>query len=110
MNSSQPPASAHTPGPWEVHNSTVITEADDPEGALGRNVAIVHTFRGMTPSQQETAIANARLIAAAPELLDVLSDVDAALFDLYQVERHVAGQYFGAALKARIEDAIANAR
>lgn len=59
----------HTPGPWEVR----IDDASMPRVAAGLFViAIVY---GTTPSRKGRAKdldANARLIAAAPDLLDAL--------------------------------------
>lgn len=65
-------AATHTPGPWE------LSPRRDREGAFrvirdGYAVAIV-TLRGSSPAspQYHEQDANARLIAAAPDLLDVL--------------------------------------
>src|SRR4051812_36082664 len=58
---------AHTPGPWlaEANDSSVF----DSEG---REVADCLTF----PFSGEVAEANARLIAAAPELYEVLREAE----------------------------------
>lgn len=56
----------HTPGPWGWHRSNVVTVGvglDDPLTA--HNLAQIF-------GHPEIAEANARLIAAAPELLDTL--------------------------------------
>jgi hypothetical protein len=50
--------SAHTPGPWQAKRGTIVGEA-----GAGRIVAILDTV-------DEHDDANARLIAAAPELLE----------------------------------------
>lgn len=53
----------HTPGPWEVRGGNVI------ENPSGVNIAKAW----MTDGEEECA--NARLIAAAPDLLKALIDV-----------------------------------
>jgi hypothetical protein len=55
----------HTPGPWEVQVFDGRIEVVDASGA------VVLVFRN---ASAET-LANARLIAAAPELLEALRDV-----------------------------------
>jgi hypothetical protein len=58
----------HTPGPWEItgfSDCQLITKDVPP--ALGQPLAIGRTYG---PDQ----IANARLIAAAPELLEALEE------------------------------------
>ena len=64
----------HTPGPWEINKDVGIREKDlfiwekwDPKVAPGHAVACVY---GFWPNVQ----ANARLIAAAPDLLDACVD------------------------------------
>jgi hypothetical protein len=53
----------HTPGPWRVGIDGVsVWQADGPE------TKIVHTREGTGPERR----ANARLIAAAPEMLEAL--------------------------------------
>lgn len=57
----------HTPGPWEIwpaENSVVITES------LGRHIAAI-------PLATHEWKENARLIAAAPELLEALEELEA---------------------------------
>ncbi len=54
----------HTPGPWEIDSSRVHTSIE----ADGLHVAMV-SYGNVT---METHLANARLIAAAPELLEAL--------------------------------------
>ena len=59
---------AHTKGPWEAHNGEVTTQQID--GRSFRRIAAVQDY-GMG-SQREVDEDNARLIAAAPELLEAL--------------------------------------
>lgn len=74
----------HAPGPWAAsapdgsyHDVIRIFADSDPEGAAPvaicpqRQSAIMSVMTGQTDSTTEAA-ANARLIAAAPELLDAL--------------------------------------
>jgi hypothetical protein len=67
----------HTPGPWDVENVGVGRQADKifvypKKGASGDDglgaVATIHEFRG-------NKWANARLIAAAPDLLYALEEL-----------------------------------
>ena len=57
----------HTPGPWTHETSLPVSVRLAPLFALGD----IHPARGDT-AWQEVAEANARLIAAAPELLAAL--------------------------------------
>jgi hypothetical protein len=69
-------ASAHTPGPWNVYSrdGRTFIAAENPEpigedtSAYSRICDIPHCSDGRIPSCR---MANARLIAAAPELLDM---------------------------------------
>lgn len=64
--------SKHTPGPWVAH-SLMVSEAGQP---ISRGRDICHCGIGMRPpSDSRQAMANARLIAAAPELLEALQAV-----------------------------------
>jgi len=71
----------HTPGPWESHGSFVITTADVPSGRTfgygcgnrficDLNDGEYHEYDSV--AEQE---ANARLIAAAPDLFEALPDL-----------------------------------
>jgi DNA-binding NarL/FixJ family response regulator len=59
---------AHTPGPWRV-----IADHEDDRDIFAANelLATAYDMNGSSPKQ--TAEANARLIAAAPELLEALT-------------------------------------
>lgn len=68
-------ARQHTPGPWTYHATAgehdFIVYPDDPTARERRDVALVRDFHE----------ANARLIAKAPEMLEVLrSFVDTSIF------------------------------
>ncbi len=79
----------HTPGPWyrgEVDNSIYIWE----EGGDGGFIAEVSS----EDTDAETLVANARLIAAAPELLEALELCRKALdFPSVHSASRVAFQY-----------------
>lgn len=62
----------HTPGPWEATGNFVRSPMHQPEG-LPRGVQIVECRDGYFLPHTEEAKANARLIAAAPELLEALN-------------------------------------
>jgi len=60
--------SAHTPGPWRVGEN----DRNDQPTVYGENEAwlVAVVPHGCLGSMEATAAANARLIAAAPDLLD----------------------------------------
>lgn len=64
----------HTPGPWHygINRSGHSFLVKDPEGRLVCNMSWHHSSREHYPLQAESE-ANARLIAAAPELLEALT-------------------------------------
>lgn len=82
-------ASNHTPGPWEIEDRkdggrTVVDSA-------GRSITFTPQFEGAAARSIEEAIANARLIAAAPDLLDAIVEMimladEGAFIDLADVE------------------------
>ncbi len=73
--------SAHTPGPWEI---TAVENSGGILAILGKDAAgdflIAEIQQGETPA---TDRANARLIAAAPDLLKALQAIKEAL-DTYR--------------------------
>jgi hypothetical protein len=64
-------APMHTPGPWLVHDKSTLHMNDREIASVGRHIKVVsHTAPdGMRPSEP---MFNARLIAAAPALLETL--------------------------------------
>ena len=68
--------SAHTPGPWKVVNHPKVAHVDSQRsvGAGGNGMASVAWLTGGALHQE----ANARLIAAAPELLEALERLASA--------------------------------
>jgi hypothetical protein len=66
----------HTPGPWQV--SGVRQRGGDwyghPVGPDGFNIALV-AYSDRKPGEHVTSLADARLIAAAPDLLEALQTI-----------------------------------
>lgn len=68
--------SEHTPGPWKRHE--VSKDDDYPIDIFDQNdnqVASVLCDMGNRHMQQDEVLANANLIASAPELLDIVKTV-----------------------------------
>ena len=70
QNGGMPP-SGHTPGPWTAERATPNTINIDGDGF---SIGEVYDGAEDTDSEGSTAEANARLIAAAPELLAALEN------------------------------------
>lgn len=70
----------HTPGPWEIDVDTRPVEVCTiygvpPQGEDGQRFIYVRGAIGDWDATEETNLANAHLIAAAPELLEALKGV-----------------------------------
>lgn len=76
----------HTPGPWEVTDNTADGYGQLVVGSMHGAVAICYTAEPGDPGMPSECEANARLIAAAPELLECLLDVLDADGDLYAMD------------------------
>ena len=74
--------SKHTKGPWVVDEMTSISPADD----LSLEIASVQNIDNVSGKWMllEESQANARLIAAAPELYDELVQADAQMQMAYE--------------------------
>jgi hypothetical protein len=59
------PVPSHTPGPWKVRPS---------HDATGYPCYFIHGISGEQKHHEPTLVANARLIAAAPDLLEACED------------------------------------
>lgn len=73
---------AHTPGPWKarIHGGSTFWEANQPRICSGNKVIAVAKyymphFAGETRPEDSEIEANAMLMAAAPELLEVCLEV-----------------------------------
>ena len=71
----------HTPGPWEACDPGDYSDFD------GQSVVILGDDRRMAVVQGDSdeAVANARLIAAAPAMLEALRDIRSWLLDSGQL-------------------------
>lgn len=88
--------STHTPGPWHVRN-------DGSVGSVQRGGMVV-AQPCIEPKNQGDQAANARLIAAAPELLDALEGMREALAECEgwtQDQQSAYGKALAAISKAR---------
>lgn len=69
----------HTPGPWEIvqmeHGIVVRTESPKKTKYNASRYAAIGGFDRSDPEQFAEALANARLIAAAPDLLGSLETI-----------------------------------
>jgi len=103
------PKNRHTPGPWEqLKDSSVIYGVNDPERDRdGFRVAVAVCGDELRPRGGlkfgDERDANARLIAAAPNMLDALK----AAF--YLLDDRLAEPIRGADARKVIEEAIAKA-
>lgn len=93
--------SAHTPGPWRV-DPDYSADIQTADGRL-EIAAIMSDYTTDNAPPEAKAAANARLIAAAPELLDAL----AALLDDYVLTYDCACNY---QLDADAEPVVTKAR
>ena len=70
---------SHTPGPWDVDDDTMEIFSIKPGHSTGWIAKVLgndDNGRPLTPEEMES---NARLIAAAPDMLDALRTADDAL-------------------------------
>jgi hypothetical protein len=74
----------HTPGPWRIVEQTstivVVTESQSKTKYGASRYACIGGFDGSIPEQLSEAMANARIIAAAPDLLEALEMLAAVDF------------------------------
>lgn len=73
---------SHTPGPWEAIGNLVRSPMYQPEG-LPKGIQVAECRDGYFRPHTEEAKANARLIAAAPELLQILREARAT-FEMWK--------------------------
>lgn len=63
----------HTPGPWDIDDDTMEIFSITPEHSAGWIATVLGNDGNGRPLPPEEMAANARLIAAAPELLAALA-------------------------------------
>lgn len=73
QTSQKPSLAAHTPGPWELHHQSPDLMAGDCDWSLQTESA--GAFLLFCHHPDAPAEANARLIAAAPELLRIVQNI-----------------------------------
>ena len=109
--------SEHTKGPWEVARTDagiiVRTESVKKTRAGASRYAAIGGFDRSDPEQLAEALANARLIAAAPELLEALEGAIPALVECERAYRRIGaavghGEFMRKLERARV--AIAKAK
>lgn len=75
----------HTPGPWDVidveHGVVISMQSKSLTRYGASRYAVIGGFERSDPEQYTEALANARLIAAAPEMFDALCKVMGAFAD-----------------------------
>lgn len=84
----------HTPGPWQQHDDVPPYGKDYAAtvwGSAGPGYGLIADCRGCGAGTPNERIANARLIAAAPELLAALLGARA---ELEEYERLVSGESY----------------
>lgn len=65
----------HTPGPWQTGALMTRVEVWPKGWKVPLTIADCHPEKGYCSSEEHERVANARLIAAAPELLEALRDL-----------------------------------
>jgi hypothetical protein len=93
---------SHTPGPWEVNDRWYIGKPDT------GTFAEVMCCRGVKAEDEAQHEANARLIAAAPDLLQVLESIRDEMEDYYDGAPDSPTLWMGLHIK-RATEAIAKA-
>lgn len=74
-----PPLSAHTPGPWKIEGSCVHAPNRKVETMHGKKEAVICEMFMETKMGVQEQKANARVIIAAPNLLEALIECTSAI-------------------------------
>lgn len=106
----------YTPGPWEVNPFVARVDCIEPS-KLGGLLPVCQMLHPTDERSEYQTEANARLIAAAPELLEALVAAERRLVDLYRAiapranDRETVGSRFADSDEAvkRARDVIAKA-
>ena len=101
MSNTVEPMKKHTPGPWKSVMKVHVVDVNDT-----RIADVIDRFDGKDNNFKSSAEANARLIAAAPELLEVLID---AREDLAKRTGEFGADWDGTSMLIRMDTAIAKA-
>jgi hypothetical protein len=104
----------HTPGPWkifypEAKDCGLGVDTEDKENP--KSIVVMDTESGIIADSEEEQLANAKLIASAPELLESLTQVSQYLFntvDPSNTEEHLVDSMPYPLVK-RMQDAIKKA-
>lgn len=71
----------HTPGPWRFTGFVQTSNFGGNIAAVQADGTVLARVKGGVTENRETAAANARLIAAAPDLLEALKSLQAIMCD-----------------------------
>jgi hypothetical protein len=87
--------SKHTPGPWGTYDTAAYGIHICKGGIAGQHIASAQRYVGLT---QDETVANARLIAAAPEMLAALRELlERCDFEAQEMARAAIGKAEGGA-------------
>lgn len=89
----------HTPGPWEVEIPGEVDEHYAVLDCFGHTASVYGH-----PEQTSVALANARLIAAAPDLLDAVEELLIYLADWNDPDNETCQRARAAVAKAKGEN------
>jgi hypothetical protein len=81
-------AASHTPGPWRVeHQRALSSVAVQGDGSRVARIPADYVTEDGEETHTAEALANARLIAAAPEMLEALRDAETELVEALDFAR-----------------------
>ncbi len=112
------PTASFTPGPWEYeqcadgrhHTVAILSTAYRANEASPYHPMIAQALTGRGHADMETATANARLIASAPDLLAALERAERALTKLGMMDEVMAGTVGKSSTLHQARAAIAKAK
>lgn len=68
-------AAQHTPGPWEIDGDALLV-SEAPALVIANHVQVIAEVFATTDTSEPECAANARLIAAAPKMAEVLLNLN----------------------------------
>ena len=95
----------HTPGPWFENGVTVMTGTTDSDQCGYSLAHVLNPYKGVVGARDRVE-ANARLMAAAPELLEALQDVTKMLEHMLVISGDPEPGSIGHKARAAIAKAI----